>query len=39
MESMADLGAPLFIDVDGVRIRYVRSSRDDGATPLLYKTL
>jgi pimeloyl-ACP methyl ester carboxylesterase len=35
MANMADLGAPLFIDVDGVRIRYVRSSGGDGKTPVL----
>jgi pimeloyl-ACP methyl ester carboxylesterase len=32
---MADLGAPLFIDTDGIRIRYVRSSGGDGKTPVL----
>jgi len=35
MDSMADLGAPLFIDVESVRIRYVRSSRGDERTPVL----
>jgi pimeloyl-ACP methyl ester carboxylesterase len=35
MANMADLGAPLFIDVDGVHIRYVRSSGGDGKTPVL----
>jgi pimeloyl-ACP methyl ester carboxylesterase len=35
MEGMADLGAPLFMDVESVRIRYVRSSGRDGATPVL----
>jgi pimeloyl-ACP methyl ester carboxylesterase len=35
MDSMADLGAPLFIDVEGVRIRYVRCSGGDGRTPVL----
>ena len=33
MARMADLGGPLFVDVDGLRIRYVRSPRGDGATP------
>jgi pimeloyl-ACP methyl ester carboxylesterase len=32
---MADLGAPLFMDVDGVRTRYVRSSCGNGGTPVL----
>jgi pimeloyl-ACP methyl ester carboxylesterase len=35
MDSMADLGAPLFITVDGVRTRYVRSSGGNGGTPVL----
>src|SRR6516165_4522097 len=35
MDSMADLGAPLFMDVDGVRTRYVRSSCGNGGTPVL----
>ena len=33
MARMADLGGPLFVDVDGLRIRYVRSPRGDGTTP------
>ena len=35
MESMADLGTPLFVHAEGVRIRYVRSSSDCGGTPVL----
>jgi pimeloyl-ACP methyl ester carboxylesterase len=35
MANMADLGTPVFIDVDGVRVRYVRSSGGDGETPVL----
>jgi pimeloyl-ACP methyl ester carboxylesterase len=35
MESMADLGAPLLIDVERVRIRYVRSSSGGAGTTLL----
>jgi pimeloyl-ACP methyl ester carboxylesterase len=35
MTSMADLGAPLFMDVEGLRIRYVRSPGDDEKTPVL----
>lgn len=35
MDSMADLGAPLFIDVENVRIRYVRSSSGDRRTPVV----
>jgi pimeloyl-ACP methyl ester carboxylesterase len=35
MKSMAGLGAPAFIDVAGVRVRYVRSSGDGGGTPVL----
>ena len=35
MASMADLGAPLFIDVDGLRIRYVGSSGGGGGTAVL----
>jgi pimeloyl-ACP methyl ester carboxylesterase len=35
MDSMADLGAPLFIDVESARIRYVRDSGGDGRTPVL----
>jgi pimeloyl-ACP methyl ester carboxylesterase len=34
MTSMSDLGAPSFIDVDGVRTRYVRSQGGDGQTPV-----
>jgi pimeloyl-ACP methyl ester carboxylesterase len=35
MVGMADLGAPLFIDVDGLRTRYVRSRGADGEIPVL----
>ena len=35
MASMADLGAPLFVDVEGVRIRYVRGAGDAEKTPVL----
>jgi pimeloyl-ACP methyl ester carboxylesterase len=35
MASMADLGTPLSIDVEGLRIRYVRSSGDGTRTPVL----
>jgi pimeloyl-ACP methyl ester carboxylesterase len=35
MTSVADLGARLFIDVEGLRIRYVRSPGDDEKTPVL----
>jgi pimeloyl-ACP methyl ester carboxylesterase len=35
MESMADLGAPRFIDVEGLRIRHVRSSGGEGIPLLL----
>jgi pimeloyl-ACP methyl ester carboxylesterase len=35
MTSMADLGAPSFIDVDGLRIRYLRSTSDGGKTPVV----
>ena len=35
MASMADLGTPLFIDVEGLRIRYVRSPGGDRKTPVL----
>jgi pimeloyl-ACP methyl ester carboxylesterase len=35
MADMADLGAPVFVDVDGVRIRYVRSSRGSGKMSVL----
>lgn len=35
MGSMADLGAPLFMDVEGLRIRYVRSSGGGGIPVLL----
>ncbi|HUB58017.1 MAG TPA: alpha/beta hydrolase [Mycobacterium sp.] len=35
MASTAELGAPLFIDVEGLRIRYVRSPGDDMKTPVL----
>jgi pimeloyl-ACP methyl ester carboxylesterase len=35
MASMADVGAPLFIDVEGLRIRYVRSASDVEKTPVL----
>jgi pimeloyl-ACP methyl ester carboxylesterase len=34
MTGMADLGASSFIDVDGVRTRYVRSRDGDGKTPV-----
>ena len=35
MASMAELGAPLFVDVEGLRIRYVRSTSDGEKTPVL----
>jgi pimeloyl-ACP methyl ester carboxylesterase len=35
MASVADLGAALFVDVEGLRIRYVRSSSDGEKTPVL----
>jgi pimeloyl-ACP methyl ester carboxylesterase len=35
MADMADLGAPLFLDVEGVRIRYVRGAGDAEKTPVL----
>ena len=35
MESMSELGAPQFIDVESARIRYVRGSGGDGKTPVL----
>jgi pimeloyl-ACP methyl ester carboxylesterase len=35
MPRMADLGAPSFVVVDGVRIRYVRSAGGDGQMPML----
>jgi pimeloyl-ACP methyl ester carboxylesterase len=34
MASMTDLGAPLFIDIAGLRIRYVRSPGDATKTPV-----
>jgi hypothetical protein len=33
MATMTDLGAPLFIDVEGLRIRHVRSPGDATKTP------
>jgi hypothetical protein len=35
MTSMVDLGAPLVIDVEGLRIRCVRSASDGETTPVL----
>jgi pimeloyl-ACP methyl ester carboxylesterase len=35
MAGMADLGTPLSIDVEGLRIRYVRSPGDSEKTPVL----
>jgi pimeloyl-ACP methyl ester carboxylesterase len=35
MAGMADLGIPLSIDVEGLRIRYVRSASDAEKTPVL----
>jgi pimeloyl-ACP methyl ester carboxylesterase len=35
IETMAKLGPPRFIEVDGVRIRYVRSGADVSGPPLL----
>jgi hypothetical protein len=35
MVSMADLGDPLFADVQGVRIRYVRNSDAGAVIPVL----
>jgi pimeloyl-ACP methyl ester carboxylesterase len=35
MATMTDLGAPLFIDVEGLRIRHVRSPGDATKTPVL----
>jgi pimeloyl-ACP methyl ester carboxylesterase len=35
MASMADLGAPQFVDVNGVRVRYLRSTGGAGATPVV----
>jgi pimeloyl-ACP methyl ester carboxylesterase len=35
MAGMADLVTPLFIDVEGLRIRYVRGSGDGAKTPMV----
>ena len=35
MVSMTDLDAPLFVDIEGLRIRYVRSTSDGEKTPVL----
>jgi pimeloyl-ACP methyl ester carboxylesterase len=35
MANMTGLGAPLFIDVEGLRIRYVRGTTDGEKTPVL----
>jgi pimeloyl-ACP methyl ester carboxylesterase len=35
MTSMTDLGVPMFIDIEDLRIRYVRSSGDTTRTPVV----